>query len=236
MNKKNILIVVLMIIIVALIVALLFATNVISFNKKTNSKNTTTEETKKEENNEIDEETKNELLSILGFPSQEGLDSTLWNWQTSFWYLDNGTYYMENMNEDFQNGVIYSYSMKNKLFKEISANEYNYCSGGADSCLAISVDKYQEIAKKFNFKNIPTLKQYNGYYLYYLSGTVYDETEKIEDNVSFKKNNNQIDVIYKIKYSNDLEYDDDINKTIKYTFENNEETYCLYKVVVSSNN
>ena len=134
--------------------------------------------------------------------------------------------------------LIFNYAMTNNLSATVSGDEYEWCSAGSGLCDAIDEDNYKLIAKKYGIKDDGDIlfdgRKYKNYYLFFSSGSVL-HPQKIQDSLSFSKDNDDIVVTYEIKLHsiNDNDESETINNIYKYTFKINGNDYYLSKVDVN---
>lgn len=228
-NKK------IMIIIVLIIICLLTGVGFFFLTQNSKSENV---EDKEETTIEISQETKNELLKIidlteeghellssdeiktLGLDSQDYMNLSLNDLLATYLsFSADKDIIINELDDDLKKEIVFKYANKNKM------TTVDNCSFYLDK------DLLDKIKLLYGIENIKfeDSKIINEKYNYNLSCSKSKNIVKIVDSLSFERENNSINILYKVKLN------DDISKTIKFTFnQKDDDSYYLYKVNVKN--
>ena len=179
-------------------------------------------------NKGIDEQTKDELLEIIGLTedgykklstseviehnldnTSEWIDFSAYNIINYFLGLNDGVYTVDDLDEEARLKIIeYAPIAKDKLIGLNTKDENdNICQNGADGCLGITPDAYKEVARKYGFRldattiftNGTATNLYDGKYYILIPYTgVMFNPSKIKDNVTFSHLNDSFFIIYNV--------------------------------------
>lgn len=209
-----------------------------------------------EVNQELPQQTKKELLELIGFNENGHIKHKYDNYENCIEYgtpflIDD--YYIQMETNDKEvvinempiseiKKIIKLYAntyhmYEEKIFNDSVLSDMYDCLTPVGACDGVSFDNYQKIAKKVNLSNdgkryFDENEYYNNYYLYSNTGGT-SATFKIEDNYSFEIKNDRVILYYNINgYEiGDNEHNSKINKKVTYTFKQYEDgTYYLYSV------
>ncbi len=209
----------------------LYANKEVNKDNEVKSTNSDVKSNSETVNKELDDQTKDELLKIIGLTedgykklstqevkeheldaSSEWIDFSAYNIINYFLGLSDGVYTVNDLDEEAKLKIIeYAPIAKDKLIGLNTKDENdNICQNGADSCLGITPDTYSYVAKKYGFSldaatvftNGTATNLYDGKYYILIPYTgVMFNPSKIKDSVKFSDSNDSYYVVYDINLS-----------------------------------